>query len=209
MISNSSDSDLRGIRYGKNNWRLPQPFIENIQALAANSVAYKTGDGAGYVVQSLTRTISQFQQEIDCLKRQLSELYQQTTETGSLLATIPGISPETAIVLEAYIGDVGRFANAKKFVAYFGMNPTVNMSGKHIGKSYLQKKGAAIIRHKLFMSTLCMIGREIEPIFSFYQRLIDAGKPKLVAIAACMRKLLVIIYYMLKNKQPFSFQSKK
>ena len=208
-ISDSSDSTLRDIRYGKNNWRLPRPFIENIKALAANSVAYKTGDGAGYVVQSLARTISHFQQEIVCLKRQLSELYQCSTETGSLLATIPGISPETAIVLEAYIGDVGRFANAKKFVAYFGMNPTVNLSRKHAGKSYLQKKGATIVRHKLFMSTLCMVGREVEPIISFYQRLIDAGKPKLVAIAACMRKLLVIIYYMLKNRQPFSLQSKK
>lgn len=204
IISKCSVNELLNIRYGKNNWKLPLPFIENIKTLAANSIAYKTGTGAGYVVQSLARTICQFQQEIDCLKSQLSELYQTAYEENSVLETIPGISHQTAIILEAYVGDVHRFSNSKKFVAYFGMNPTVNMSGKFLEKSYLQKKGTSIVRHKLFMATLSMIRTNREPIISFYNRLLDAGKPKLVAVTACMRKLLVIIYYMLKNQQPFS-----
>jgi len=203
LIANSSLEQLATIRYGNNNWALSAPFIEKVKSLSQQSIAYKTGLGAGYAVQSLVRCIWQFQREIEWLKSQLVKLYQSVTDQESLLATIPAISRETAILLEAYISDVHRFPNAKKFVAYFGMNPTVCTSGKMKRASYLQKKGNALVRHKLFMAVLCMIRREIDPIHSYYQRLVDAGKPKLVAIGAAMRKLLVIIYYMLSKNEPF------
>lgn len=203
LIANSSCEQLAAIRYGLNNWSLSAPFIAKVKALSQQSIAYKTGLGAGYAVQSLVRCIRQFQREIDWLKTQLVQLYQTVTDQQSLLATIPGISHETAIVLEAYIGDVHRFPQVKKFVAYFGMNPTVCTSGKSKRASYLQKKGNALVRHKLFMSVLCMIRRQVEPIYGYYKRLVDSGKPKLVAIGAAMRKLLVIIYYMLSKNQPF------
>jgi transposase len=203
LIAKSSFQQLATIRYGNNNWALSAPFIEKVKSLSQQSIAYKTGLGAGYAVQSLVRCMGQFQREIDWLKSQSVELYQTVSDKESLLATIPGISRATAILLEAYIGDVRRFPNVKKLVAYFGMNPTVCTSGKSKRSSYLQKKGNALVRQKLFMAVLCMIRREIDPIHSYYQRLVDAGKPKLVAIGAAMRKLLVIIYYMLSKNEPF------
>jgi hypothetical protein len=203
LIANSSIQQLASLRYGDNNWTLSTPFIEKAKSLSQQSIAYKTGLGAGYAVQSLVRCIRQFQREIEWLQSQSVALYQTVTDQESLLATIPGITRETAIVLEAYIGDVHRFPCVKKFVAYFGMNPTVCTSGKMKRSSYLQKKGNALVRHKLFMAVLGMIRRESEPIYGYYKRLIDAGKPKLVAIGAAMRKLLVIIYYMLSKNEPF------
>lgn len=205
LIANSSLQKLATIRYGKNNWALSASFIDRIKSLSKHSIAYKTGLGAGLVVQSLVRCIWQFQREIEWLKTQAVGLYQTVNDNESLLATIPGISHETAISLEAYIGDVHRFANAKKFVAYFGMNPTVILSGKNKRASYLQKKGNPIVRHKLFMATLTMINRKIKPIYPFYKKLVDAGKPKLVAIGAAMRKLSVIIYYMLSKNETFKY----
>lgn len=204
LIAHSSVEQLAAIRYGNHNWALSAPFIENMRALCQKSVAYKTGLGAGYAVQSLVRCIGQFQREIDWLQSHFVQLYQHVTDQESLLATIPGISRETAILLEAYISDVHRFANAKKLVAYFGMNPTVCTSGKMKRSSHLQKKGNALVRHKLFMAVLGMIRRQIDPIHGYYQRLVAAGKPKLVAIGAAMRKLLVIIYYMLSKNEPFN-----
>ncbi len=203
LIANSSSEQLATIRYGNNNWPLSAPFVKKVKALSQHSIAYKTGLGAGYAVQSLVRCIWQFQREIEWLKSQSLKLYQTFTDKESLLATIPGISRETAILLEAYIGDVHRFPNAKKLVAYFGMNPTVCTSGKMKRSSYLQKKGNALVRQKLFMAVLTMVRQKIDPIYSYYQRLVDAGKPKLVAIGAAMRKLLVIIYYMLSKNEPF------
>ena len=137
LIANSSFQQLASIRYGNNNWALSAPFIEKVKALSQQSIAYKTGLGAGYAVQSLVRCIWQFQREIQWLKNQLVTLYQYVSDQESLLATIPGISGETAILFEAYIGDVQRFPNAKKLVAYFGMNPTVCTSGKMKRSSYL------------------------------------------------------------------------
>ena len=60
------------------------------------------------------------------------------------------------------------------------------------------------MRHKIYMAVLQIIRLREGPIYDFYASLVAAGKPKLVALAAAMRKLLVIIYAMLKNQQPFN-----
>jgi ERCC4-type nuclease len=202
-ITKASFDELVNIGYGKKNWPLPASFVEKLKALVEHSIAYKTGVGAGYVVQSLVRQIAHHQQEINQLKQQIVQLYQQGNDQESILSTIPGIRRETAIALEAYIGAVNRFPNAKKIVAYFGLNPTVHQSGKSKRKSRLQKKGSPIVRQKLFMAVISIIGNKTGPIYRYYQRLVDSGKPKMVAIGAAMRKLLVTIYAMLKNQQTF------
>jgi len=203
-IVTASVEELCNIRYGKNNWSLPGKFIQKMKSLAENSIAYKTGAGAGYVVQSLVRRILETQQEIEWLQQHALEQYKLVNEQQSLLTSIPGISQQMAIVLEAYIGDVYRFPNAKKMVAYFGMNPTIDSSGtSKKRKGHLQKKGSGIVRHKLYMAILSVIRFKNGPIYDYYARLVEAGKPKLVAMAAAMRKLLVIIYNMLKNQQEF------
>jgi len=131
--------------------------------------------------------------------------YQQFQPNLSRLATIPGVTPETACLLEAYIGDVQRFPAAKKLVAFFGMNPRLHDSGyqKKSSVTPLQKKGEGRVRHKLFMIVLIQIRHQLNPFYRYYRRLVDSGKPKLVAIGATMRKLLVTIYAMLKNQQDF------
>lgn len=203
-IAKASTKELCRICYGKKQWQLPVSFATKMKNLAQNSIAHKSGLGSGLVVQALVRHIFQFQQEIQILKEQIEQLYENISDNESLLASIKGIGKQTAIVLEAHFGNVNRFPNAKKFVAYFGMNPTVSQSGKTTKrKSYLEKKGNGIVRYKLFMATLNMIARKQEPIYTYYQRLVAAGKAKLVAMGAAMRKLLVIMYTMLKNQEKF------
>ncbi len=203
-IAKASVEEFAAVHYGKNNWSLPNKFIQKMKSLAANSIAYKTGPGAGYVVQSLVRRVIETQQETQRLQQQALEQYQLVNEHESVLTSIPGISQQAAMVLEAYIGNVNRFPNAKKIVAYFGMNPTVDDSGtSKKRKGHLQKKGSGIVRHKLYMAILSVIRYKNGPIYEYYARLVKAGKPKLVAMAAAMRKLLVIVYNMLKNQQEF------
>lgn len=202
-IANASFDELVNIGYGIKNWALPASFIAKLQTLARHSIAYKTGIGAGFVVQSQVRQIMAYQHEINQLKQQIVQLYQGCNTQQSVLSTIPGIGRETAIILEAYIGDVNRFPNAKKIVAYFGMNSTVIKSGKLKRKSRLQKKGNPLVRHKLFMAVISIIGNKKGPVYRYYKRLVDSGKHKMVAICAAMRKLLVTIYAMLKNNQAF------
>lgn len=205
-IRNTPVAELAALRYGNNEWRVAKNLIQKVKSLTEASIAYKQGPGAGLVVQSLVRRLCQSQQEVLSLKNEMVKLYDSVKEQDSILMSIPGITRETAIVLEAYIGDVNRFGNAKQLIAYFGMNPTVNESGKSKRKSYLQKKGSPIVRHKLFMATIAMISKQQEPFYSYFKRLLDAGKPKLVAICATMRKLLAVIYALLKNKQKFNYK---
>lgn len=203
-IAKTPVEELCLVRYGKHKWNLPNDFAGKMKALAQNSIAHKTGPGAGLVVQSLIRSIYHDQAEIQILNEQLKQLYSNANDNDSILTSIKGISIQTAIVLETYFGDVNRFPTAKQFVAFFDMNPTVSQSGKKKKRiAYLEKKGSGVVRHKIFMTILNMIRRKQEPFYSYYQRLVAAGKPKLVAIGAAMRKLLVIMYTMLKNNEKF------
>ena len=111
-----------------------------MKALSQDSIAYKKGPGSGFVVESLVKSIKQYQKHIEIIKEQMQQLYQKINTKDSLLTTISGISKEVAVVLEAYFGDVHRFSNSKKFVAYFGLNPTVNQSGKKTWDAYMEKK---------------------------------------------------------------------
>ena len=205
-IAHASVEELRALRYGtsETGWHLPWSFIARMKALCEDSIAHKNGPGAGLVVQALVKRLTHEQQAIAELKTHLTALYGEVKEQRSVLTTIKGITAETAITLEAYIGDVHRFATAKQIVAYFGMNPTIYLSGSSIrGASHLEKKGSGVVRRKLFMIVLNLIRLNVEPFYGYYARLVAAGKPKLLAIAATMRKLLVIIYTLLKTQQPF------
>ncbi len=204
-IAQTPMEELIKIRYGEKQWRIPESFLVKLKQLAADSVAYKSGAGAGFVVQSLIRNIFQFHAEIKFLKEQITQLYEMySSDNADILSSIKGVTKQTAIILEAYFGDVRRFNNAKQFVAFFGMNPVVNQSGnKNNRKSYLEKKGSGVVRHKLFLATLTLIREKVEPFYSYYQRLVAAGKPKLVAICATMRKLLVIMFKMIRNQEKF------
>ena len=204
MIRHATVEQLGQLTYGVKDRHLSMVFINQVKQLAENSIACKIGPDAGIVVQTLAARITELQAHICRMKKTIVHVYRHQSKQPSILATIPGIAPLTASILEAYIGDVSRFSEYKKIVAYFGLNPTVCMSGiSKRGQGHLQKKGNPRVRNILFMNVLSMIRFKVDPIYSFYQRKVDEGRPKLVAIGAAMRKLLVIVYTMLKNKQPF------
>jgi len=206
ILDQASVEQLAQIRYGPKARALSKSFINNIKTKAHNSIAYKIGHGSGCVLQSLVKSISDNKNQITKLQNDTQSLFNSLTGHESILSSIPGISREMAIMLEAHIGDINRFSSSKQLVAYFGLNPTVDISGKRKRKSYLQKKGEPIVRHKLFMAVLSLIRCRIHPIYPYFRRLVDSGKPKLVAMGAAMRKLLTIMFAMLKCNEPFDLK---
>ena len=132
-------------------------------------------------------------------------------DQSELLNSIPGIGKATISRLLAFIGDVHRFDHAKALAAFVGLKPTVHQSGSSVrGKPHLSKKGSSVIRKALYMPAI--VARRYNPVIkAFADRLKKAGKPNMVIIAAVMRKLLHIIYGVLKNGMPFdpSFTAKK
>lgn len=122
-----------------------------------------------------------------------------------LLKTIPGVSQRTAVAILAELPNVQIFENARGTAAFAGLTPAVRQSGTSVkGKGTLSKIGNAHLRKALFMPTL--VAKKYNPVVKeFCQRLAEKGKAKMVIVAAGMRKLLHIIFGVLKNKKPFAY----
>ena len=124
---------------------------------------------------------------------------------SELLKSIPGIGEKTANKTLAFLGHIKDFDKAKQVAAFIGINPQHAQSGTSLNHSHISKTGDAELRKMLYMPALVAI--QCEPnIKAFYEKLVCKGKPKKVAICAVMRKLVHIIYGVLKSQKPFDAQ---
>jgi len=127
-----------------------------------------------------------------------SPLWQAATR---LLQSVPGIGPTTAAVLIAELPELGRLTR-RQLAALVGVAPLNHDSGQHRGIRTIWG-GRAPVRRALYMATL-VATRHNPVIRAFYRRLLTAGKPKLVALIASLRKLLTILNAMIKAQQPWA-----
>jgi len=117
------------------------------------------------------------------------------------LQTIPGIAKKSALVI---LMEFLRYpkANSHEMVALMGLDPVLKESGKFKGKTRISKQGGKYFREKLYMSTVVAI-KHNDRLKSFYEHLIQNGKPKKLALIASMKKLLRIAFAIIKNKEPY------
>jgi len=121
----------------------------------------------------------------------------------NLLETIPGVGEATIAQMLSFIGTTKRFENARQLAAFVGLNPRQHESGSSVrGRSRLSKTGSSSLRKALYMPAIS--AKRYNPVIkAFCERLQKAGKPKMLIIGAAMRKLLHIIYGVLKTGKPF------
>lgn len=152
------------------------------------------------IERSLETQLRRLQTAIEQLCDAEKELGQQV----GLLCSVPGIAELSAVRLLAYGKSTLRTHDRKELTAHAGLAPRHHQSGSSVrGRSRIAKQGDRRLRTTLFMPTL--VGIAHNPVLKrLYQRLIENGKPKMVAIVACMRKLLLIIQAILKKQQPFN-----
>ncbi|MFO7956556.1 MAG: IS110 family transposase [Candidatus Brocadiia bacterium] len=110
---------------------------------------------------------------------------------AQLLMSIPGIDYPTAVGILGAIGDISRFAEPKKLVSYFGLNPIVHQSAQRCYTGRISKQGRRRARWLLVEAAHCAV-RTAGPLRAFYRR-IKARKGTNVAVVAAARKLAVII----------------
>ena len=163
------------------------------------------------VIRSIKASLRHFEQQrinIEAEIKQLTCSDSQLSAQVELLMSIPGIGDKTAWKILAYLGDVAMFSNSKQVTSYAGLNPRIEQSGSSLNKSRLSKMGHKRLRKSMFMPALVAIKYHPKMV-DMYQRLQERGKPKKVAIAAVMRKLLVISYGVLKSgeKYDLNYQS--
>lgn len=124
-------------------------------------------------------------------------------EKDTILQSVPGVGPVTASTLLAMLPELGKL-NRQQIAALVGVAPVNKDSGRKQGKRRVYG-GRAAVRSVLYMAALS--ARKFNPVIrEFYNRLIDQGKEKKVALIACMRKLLVILNAMLRENQLWQTQ---
>lgn len=128
------------------------------------------------------------------------EIAQYKTRNTEILESITGISSVLSAAIEGEIGDITRFKNAKKLVAFAGLDPKIRQSGKCLNSTgKLTKRGSSHLRHSLFLaarSNICS-----STVFThYYQRMREKGKSYTQATSATARKMLEIIYVLLTKQ---------
>ena len=187
-------------------WRPPSPEVRALQALsrrrddlrrlAAGEKTRLAAPGLSPAVRkSLARTVAFLGKEADRLQAQADELIaadERLRADAGLLRTIPGVGPVAAHAILAELPDPRRFATAQQAAAYAGLAPRECRSGTSVKKrTRLSKAGNARLRKALHLPALTAV-RFNPLVAAFYERLVAAGKPKMSALGACMRKLLMI-----------------
>lgn len=121
-------------------------------------------------------------------------------ETEDLLASVPGVGPVIARTLIAELPELGRL-DRKQIAALAGLAPWTRQSGQWRGKSFIGG-GRTAVRCALFLGA--MVATRHNPILkTFFNRLVAAGKPKMVALTAVARKLLTILNAIVRDQKPW------
>jgi transposase len=121
-------------------------------------------------------------------------------EREELLSSVPGIGQVITRTLIAELPELGRL-DRKRIAALAGLAPWTRQSGKWQGKSFIGG-GRTTVRCALFLGA--MVAARHNPILkAFYDRLVTAGKPKMVALIAVARKLLTILNAIARDKKPW------
>ena len=151
----------------------------------------------------IERHLAWLAQELDDLARTLRERVQASAvwrEREDLLRSVPGIGPTTAFTLLADLPELGTL-DRKQIAALVGVAPLNRDSGTLRGKRGVWG-GRARVRSALYMAAL-VATRHNPVIAAFYQRLCAEGKPKKLALTACMHKLLTILNAILRHGTPW------
>src|SRR5271165_3013069 len=119
-----------------------------------------------------------------------------------ILMTAPGVGPVTAEVVLSELGDISRFRNAKTVCAYAGLVPVVRQSGERKSKDMkITKEGSGLLRWALVEAAWRLVGNSPKWAALFARLMHRSGKKR--AIVAVARKLLCVLYAMLKTSTPY------
>jgi transposase len=156
------------------------------------------------VLKSVGRLLAALQKELSDIDAQIDDRVRGSPlwrEKEDLLASVPGVGPVIARTLIAELPELGAL-DRRRIAALVGLAPWTRQSGKWKGKSLIGG-GRASVRSALFLGAL-VAGRHNPALKAFRQRLVDAGKPKMVAAIAMARKLLTILNAILRDKKPWT-----
>ena len=204
-------------QYGQAMQPKPQPFPDTqelkeiitrrsqlVEMIAAEKNRLKAARRTR-IQQDIKTNIEWLKSRLDGVDKDLDQTIMSNPEWRekyTLLESTPGIGPTTAASLVSEFPELGSL-NRHQVAALAGVAPLNRDSGVMRGRRTVWG-GRIRVRRALYMATL-VATRYNSAIKAFYQRLCASGKPKKVALTACMRKLLIILNSLLKHKTPWRY----
>ena len=181
--------------------RFKREKAEKIKTAAQNSF------GALLCTDSTSFMLKQFVEQIKFLENQLDELNEMISERlaefNSPITSITGIGDVLGASILSEIGDISRFESADKLAAFAGIDPTVSQSGNFLGtKNKMSKRGSPYLRRAIWLAATAAILHD-PAIKAFYDRKKAQGKHHYVCVGYICRKLINIIFSVLKSGQPY------
>ena len=153
--------------------------------------------------KSIARLIKALEKELTSVDTDINDAVRGSPawrEKEDLLASVPGVGPVIARTLIAELPELGQLGR-KQIAALAGLAPFTRQSGQWRGRSFIGG-GRTAVRTALFMGA--MVAKQHNPrLKAFFDRLVAAGKPKMVALIAVARKLLTILNAILRDNQPW------
>jgi len=159
------------------------------------------------IVKSIDRLVAALGKELAGLDHAIDKTVKgrpDWVEKEDLLASVPGIGKTIARTLIAELPELGKL-DRRQVAALTGLAPFTRQSGQWRGKSFIGG-GRADVRAVLFMGAL-VAARRNKTLKAFRDKLVAAGKPKIVAIIATARKLVTMLNAILRDNQPWREQT--
>lgn len=153
--------------------------------------------------KSIARLLAALRRELDVVDGDLDDHIRKSPiwlVRQELLTSVPGVGKTVARTLIAELPELGSL-DRRQIAALAGLAPYTRQSGKWRGRSFIGG-GRSGVRSALFMAGLVAI-RHNPALQAFRDRLVAAGKPKIVALVATMRKLLTILNAMIRDQKPW------
>jgi transposase len=159
---------------------------------------------SGDVRRRIERHLAFLEQELNDIDDELRRQVEKTPAWQAdveLYSTVPGVGRTLATSVVAQLPELGHLSG-RKISKLVGIAPLADDSGKRHGARHIWG-GRSSVRRSLYLATLVAI-RHNPPLRDAYQRLVGTGKPKKVAMVACMRKLIVILNAMRRDRTPWT-----
>ena len=200
-IINISTTKLANLLSKNSKGRFNKDTALHIKEVAKSSFGIKfTTDACSFEIKQLINQIVFLESQIDAVSKEIKELY---NKLDSHLLSVPGIGDNLAPIILAEIGDINNFDKPSKLIAFAGTDSSENQSGNKLSSNdKTSKRGSPYLRHAIYTASLVAISNEPE-LRAYYDKKISEGKHHFVALAGISRKLLTIIYYILKEDRDY------
>lgn len=173
-----------------------------------DNLAQHVAPDAAQVMERRQDALKQLLKERTEVLNEIVRCYQKyDNEQAKLIDSIPGLGVLSTAALLACIRDVGRFESADALKAYLGIYPRRNQSGNREGRSHLAKHGNRLVRHTLWNAAKAAVRvkHEQNPFRILHDRLVAKGKAPAAAYGAVCRKLVQVVFGVLRSQTPFHF----